>query len=367
LEGKTVIIFDDAITPVFSDYGIMLPIAASRSRKVVDELAPYIRHERFPGPVLDMEQTLSLLGKSGDVITRADIERVHSEKYVKALFSGGSDGLLRALFTAYELVGPDGKPNRYEPDKAVKPLSALFDKILGQCAGSYLACVAALKTDRHFCYFLAGGNHHARYDTGAGFCLINEIIIAARKLEAESDARTIWIIDVDVHKGCGSAELVSFMRKGAGTGILTLSIHMAHGWPLDAETLKRAVPGRAPLVPSDVEIPIDEGEEAFYVSRLEEGLKILERLTPYGSKPDIAIVVDGADPYEHDELLSSALMRLSLEQCIERDMLIYNFLQERKIPSAWIMAGGYGERAWEPPYHFLKRLSEGGGGNLVAV
>jgi acetoin utilization deacetylase AcuC-like enzyme len=110
-------------------------------------------------------------------------------------------------------------------------------------------------------------------------------------------------------------------------------------------------------LPSDVEIPIGEGEEAFYISRLEEGLKALEWLTPDSARPDIAIVVDGADPYEHDELPSSALMRLSLEQCVERDMLIYNFLRSRKIPSAWIMAGGYGERAWEPPYHFLKRLN----------
>jgi acetoin utilization deacetylase AcuC-like enzyme len=357
------IIFDDAIVSVFSDYGIMLPIAPSRARKIVDGLGAGIASPRgrFPGPVLDIRQTLALLGKSGGVVGRADIERVHSAAYVDALFS---DGLLGELLNAYELIGPDGKPNRYEPDKALRPLPELFDKILAQCAGSYLACAAALAAEQHFCYVLAGGNHHARYDTGAGFCLINEIIIAARKLQAEGSARIIWIIDVDAHKGCGSAELVSFIRGGvnpvpfeAGCDILTLSVHMARGWPLDAETLRGALPGRAPLLPSDVEIPVAEGEEAFYISRLKAGLEKLEQLTPPGTKPGIAIVVDGADPYEHDGLLSSVLMRLSLEQCIERDMLIYNFLSGRKIPSAWIMAGGYGEHAWEPPYHFLKTLA----------
>ena len=176
------IIFDDTIVSVFSDYGIMLPIEASRARKIVANLGDGIasRRGRFPGPVLDIEQTLSVLGKTDGVINRSDIERVHSAAYVNALFSDNPNGLLRELLNAYELIGVDGKPNRYEPDKAVKPLSALFDKILGQCAGSYLACAAALTTERHFCYFLAGGNHHARYDTGAGFCLINEIIIAAR-------------------------------------------------------------------------------------------------------------------------------------------------------------------------------------------
>jgi acetoin utilization deacetylase AcuC-like enzyme len=356
------IIFDNSIVSVFSDYGIMLPLIASRAKKIVDHLDPALvsASGNFPGPVLNIQQALAVLGKSNNVIKRADIERAHSAKYVNALFS---DGLSDELLNAYELIGADGKPNRYEPDNAVQPLSALFDKILAQCAGAYLACAAALAPGgrRHFCYFLAGGNHHARYDTGAGFCLINEIIIAARKLQAEGDAHIVWIIDVDAHKGCGSAELVSFIRGGKGPApfekgcdIFTLSIHMARGWPLDAETLSNSVPGRAPLIPSDVEIPIEEGEESQYVSRLADGLRELERL---GAKPDIAIVVDGADPYEHDGLLSSALLRLSLEQCVERDMLIYKFLIERKIPSAWIMAGGYGERAWEPPYHFLKNLS----------
>jgi acetoin utilization deacetylase AcuC-like enzyme len=361
------IIFDDSIVSVFSDYGIMLPIAASRAKKIVEHLGAGIASAsgHFPGPVLDIQQTLSILGKNSVPIERSDIERVHSAAYADALFSVNSDGLLRELLNAYELIDADGKPNRYEPDKAVKPLSALFDKILAQCAGSYLACAVSLATEQHFCYFLAGGNHHARYDTGAGFCLINEIVIAARKLQAEGDARIVWIIDIDAHKGCGSAELVAFMRSGVNPvsfekdcDILTLSIHMARGWPLDAETLSHALVGRAPLIPSDVEIPIEEGAESSYISRLEDGLDKLEQLMPPGVRPDIAIVVDGADPYEHDELLSSALLRLSLEQCVERDMLIYNFLSSRKIPSAWIMAGGYGERAWEPPYHFLKSLGQ---------
>ncbi|MDR2803275.1 MAG: histone deacetylase [Treponema sp.] len=359
------IIFDDSIVSDFTNYGIMIPLAASRANKIIDHLDPGVSKEgAFPGPVFDIKTALSVLGKKNGVITRADIERVHSGKYVNALFSGNG-GLLNELLNAYELIGADGKPNRYEPDRATRPLPELFDKILAQCMGSYLTCALALKNEQHFSYFLAGGNHHARYDTGAGFCLINEIIIAARKLQAENDARIIWIIDVDAHKGCGSAELVSFIRNGVNPApfepkcdIITLSIHMARGWPLDAETLRNAVPGHAPLIPSDVEIPIEEGEDAFYVSRLETGLNELMQLTPPGAKPDLAIVVDGADPYEHDGLLSSALLHLTLEQCVERDMLVFNFLRGLKIPSAWIMAGGYGERAWEPPYYFLKTAGQ---------
>jgi acetoin utilization deacetylase AcuC-like enzyme len=130
---------------------------------------------------------------------------------------------------------------------------------------------------------------------------------------------------------------------------------MAQGWPLDKESLAAAQPGRAPLVPSDIDIGIEQGEEAEYVPRLEAALGQLEELSK-GARPDLVIVVDGADPYEHDGLPSSALLGLSLEQCFERDMLIYRYVTERNIPSAWIMAGGYGERAWEPPANFLRNL-----------
>ncbi|GHU82356.1 hypothetical protein FACS189468_6480 [Spirochaetia bacterium] len=292
-----------------------------------------------------------------------------------ALFGEGPDhaeGLARALLTTYELIDDQGQPHRYEPDRAVKPLAELFNAILAQVGGTYLAARLALAEGPGFCFYLGGGMHHARYDGGAGFCLLNDIVIAARRVQAENRARLIWVVDVDAHKGDGTAELVRFARERGelgtpgGPDILTLSIHMAQGWPLDEEGLRQAFPGgtprldRAPLVPSDVEIPIEAGEEAAYVPKLEKGLAALEKLSgarrPGNPKPDLVIVVDGADPYEHDGLPSSALLKLSLEQCLERDMLIYRYLTGRRIPSAWIEAGGYGNRAWEPEAHFLRGL-----------
>jgi acetoin utilization deacetylase AcuC-like enzyme len=86
---------------------------------------------------------------------------------------------------------------------------------------------------------------------------------------------------------------------------------------------------------------------------LAEGLILLERMS---AKPDLAIVVDGADPYKFDGLPSSADLALSLDQCLERDLLVHRFLTERAIPAAWLMAGGYGSRAWEPPARFLETL-----------
>ncbi len=65
------------------------------------------------------------------------------------------------------------------------------------------------------------------------------------------------------------------------------------------------------------------------------------------------MVVMGADAYEHDELLSTDGLNLTLEEMGERDRQVYDFLGRREIPGAFLMAGGYGERAWEVHPHFL--------------
>jgi acetoin utilization deacetylase AcuC-like enzyme len=395
----------------FSNFGIMLPISSSRAERVLEYLdGNFVSGTRgdnmpFPGPVFDFASALSYLEEPGkkDIITRQDLERIHRADFIASLFGDGPEppprsraagsaaaapelsGLEKALLQAYELIDSQGRPCRYEPDRALKPLTALFQTILVQVGGTYLACRLALAPGAGFCYYLGGGMHHARYDGGSGFCLVNDIAVAIRKVQAEGRSRLVWVIDLDAHKGDGTAELVRFARdrgelappvpsrpaeNGDPAGktlrrpddadagaprILTLSVHMACGWPLDAESLALAEKGRAPLVPSDIDIGIDRGEEAHYVPRLAEGITELEDISGK-EKPDLVLVVDGADPYEHDELPSSAPLKLSLEQCLERDNFVYRYVIDRNIPSAWIQAGGYGERAWEPSAHFLKGI-----------
>ncbi|MDR1466594.1 MAG: histone deacetylase [Treponema sp.] len=351
------ILYDPAVMTVYQDYGVMIPISASRTSKIIDFL---IQNKALDNKtkVYNFAQAVSAVNVSGDIITRADLEQTHDKSFIVDLYG---QGLEKRLLIAWELIDKDGKPNRYEPEQAKKPLSALFDTILKQVSGTYLACRLAMQgTNRdNFCYYLGGGMHHARYDAGAGFCLLNDIVIAAQKILVETDSNLIWLIDVDAHKGCGSAELLQFARNAGKLNnkknILNLSIHMAYGWPLDPETIASTPFGRAPLIPCDVEIPIAENGEAEYLSELKKGVRKLEKLSD-GRKPNLAIVVNGADPYEHDGLPSSRLLRLSLEQCVERDLFIYGYLKEREIPSAWLMAGGYGERAWEPVAHFLKAI-----------
>lgn len=356
------ILYDSSVIVNYRDYGIMLPIPPDRGKRILE----YLDMENGGGKynVFDFTSANAFLGREGKAINRDDLERIHSKEYIGRLYGGGLDA---ALLNAFELVDKDGKPNRYETDRAIKPLPELFETITAQAGGTYLACLLALSggdlKKRDFCYYLGGGMHHARHDAGSGFCLINDVAAAAFKVLAEKNLSLVWIIDMDAHKGDGTAELVHFARErgelrkpGEETGksILTLSVHMAKGWPLDRESIEAAEKGRAPLLPSDVDIGIEEGEEESYLKKLAKGIRELENLS--GRKPDFALVVDGADPYEHDGLPSSGLMRLTLEQCFERDAYVYRYLQKNEIPSAWIQSGGYGERAWEPHAYFLRSV-----------
>ncbi|MDR3284169.1 MAG: histone deacetylase [Treponema sp.] len=354
------ILYDPALICDLRDYGIMVPVSPSRQ----DKIAAYLRREGADVPVHTFDSAAALLALPSPAITRTDLERVHSPAYIARLYGDRPE---QELLAAYELINPDGSYHRYEPEKALKPLAALFENTLLRVSGAYIAARLALADSagqlRHFCYYLDGGNHHARYDGPSGFCLLNDLLIAARKLQSEQCASLIWIIDVDAHKGDGSAELAAFSRerretfRGKNPEIITLSAHMATGWPLDAESLAQAQPGRAPLVPSDIDIPISPGDETRYTALLADGLAKLEQLSGE-RKPDIALVVDGADVYEKDGLASSAPLALALEQCVERDRLIFAFLQKRRIPSAWVIAGGYGEEAWKPTAWFLDSLRQ---------
>jgi acetoin utilization deacetylase AcuC-like enzyme len=357
-----VLLYDALLEMAMPQYGILIPIPPSRPQKITD----FLKERGFPLPVMNLKEAAASLGIEGAVIEREDLERVHDMAFIAELYHKDKGKLEQALLSTYELINHDGTYKRYDPSLAIKPLTDLFSVILRHVEGSYLASRLALARKgkapyEDFCFFLGGGMHHARYDSGGGFCLINDSIIAARKLQAEGRAALIWIIDVDAHKGDGSAELVQFSRKRGeifadkNPGILTLSVHMAKGWPLDDETLSNAEQGRAPLVDSDLDIPIEEHEEALYLERLADGLAEMEK-RPEGRKCDLAIVVAGADPYEKDGLPSSGLLTLSLDQCVERDRLILSFLKKRNIPSAWILAGGYGEHAWEPTARFLDSL-----------
>jgi acetoin utilization deacetylase AcuC-like enzyme len=164
-------------------------------------------------------------------------------------------------------------------------------------------------------------------------------------LQAENVIRTAWVIDLDAHKGDGTAVLTA-----EDSSITTLSIHMADGWPLDGEPYDHQGRLNPSFIPSNIDIPVAAGEDHLYVAKLKEGLEKLAS----AERPDLALVLAGADPYEKDELPSTGQLKLSLAQLKERDLLVYHFLQTDGIPRAYVIAGGYGEHSWEVDHQFVE-------------
>jgi acetoin utilization deacetylase AcuC-like enzyme len=326
------ILFDPDIPVSLFEFGIQIPIQNSRATKTFEALG---RHPNL-APVKRWHRD-----KISVALSRQDLLRVHAPAYIEDLYAG-SERLERHIMATYELIDSNGDFHRYDPERATQPLSGLFDRTLRIAAGTAQCGLLALQ--HGFCYSFSGGMHHAHTDHGSGFCLINDVAITARKLQVERGIGKVWIIDTDAHKGDGTAALTA----GDDT-IVTLSIHMARGWPLDGpRTLADGTPNPA-FTPSDIDIPIEAGEESTYLGRLQQGLEELAA----SASADLAIVVSGADPYEKDELPSTAKLKLKLEQLMARDQRVYAFLKKRSIPAAFLMAGGYGEAVWEVYAQFL--------------
>jgi acetoin utilization deacetylase AcuC-like enzyme len=184
--------------------------------------------------------------------------------------------------------------------------------------GSILAGQRALADG--FAANLTGGFHHAYADHGEGFCMIHDVAIAIRRLQADGAIRTAMVVDTDVHQGNGTAAIFSGDRS-----VFTLSIHQENNYPLPKEF-------------SDLDIGLEDrtGDDK-YLERLEKGLVAsLEKF-----QPDIAFYVGGADPYREDQLGGLALTIEGLEA---RDRLVFEQMRKRGVPIAMTLAGGYARR-----------------------
>jgi acetoin utilization deacetylase AcuC-like enzyme len=166
---------------------------------------------------------------------------------------------------------------------------------------------------------LAGGTHHAFADAGEGFCLFNDVMVAARRLQQEKLADRIVIIDCDVHQGNGTAVLAQ-----GDESIFTFSIHGAKNFPLRKE--------KSDL---DVELP-DATRDQEYLAALEPAL--FEALIR--ARADFAFYLSGADAFEGDRL---GRLKVSKNGLLRRDRLVLDALNAASLPTAVCMGGGYAE------------------------
>jgi acetoin utilization deacetylase AcuC-like enzyme len=164
---------------------------------------------------------------------------------------------------------------------------------------------------------LAGGTHHAFPHYGSGFCIFNDVAVAARVLLAEGAVARLMVIDLDVHQGDGTAAIF------AGDGrVFTLSAHAASNFPLRKQT-------------SDHDLPLaDDLDDDAYLAAVGRLLpELLEQV-----QPQLVLYNAGVDPHRDDRLGRLALSDTGL---LLRDRMVLEACLRRGIPVATVIGGGY--------------------------
>lgn len=164
---------------------------------------------------------------------------------------------------------------------------------------------------------VAGGTHHAGRDFGEGFCLMNDQAIAAAFLLKRNLAKRILMIDLDVHQGNGTAHIFEGIPE-----VYTFSMHGDKNFPFIKER-------------SDRDVGLEDGiTDFFYLKLLDENLSYLFETV----KPDFVFYQAGVDILASDKL---GKLRISAAGCRERDRMVLNHCNQRKIPIQVSMGGGY--------------------------
>jgi acetoin utilization deacetylase AcuC-like enzyme len=227
-----------------------------------------------------------------------ELARAHDRHYIDAVARGTLDA------RAMRRIGFPWTP-------------AMVERSRRSAGATIAACRSALEHGAGV--NLAGGTHHAHRDYGAGFCVFNDAPVAIRALQAESRIQRALIVDLDVHQGDGTAEILA-----DDASVHTLSLHGRNNFPF----AKRA---------SSQDVELDDGtDDASYLATLAIALPLaIER-----SRADIGIYLAGADPFVDDRLGRLALSKAGLAT---RDAMVLDALAEARIPVAIVMAGGYAE------------------------
>jgi acetoin utilization deacetylase AcuC-like enzyme len=225
-----------------------------------------------------------------------DLVLVHEEQWIHRLF-GGTISLAEAL--------------RLEIPVSEQTLNA----VRMMTGGTILAAHTAIM-NKTIAFNLGGGFHHAFAGHGEGFCAVNDIAVAIRRLQRDKLIERAMVIDCDVHQGNGTAAIFKDDDR-----VFTFSIHQRNNYP-------------ATKPASDLDIELDDNTcDKEYLARLQEGLDhAFRRFTP-----DLILYVAGADPFMEDQLGG---LLLTMDGLRARDQMVLDI----PMPIAVVLAGGYAFR-----------------------
>jgi len=260
--------------------------------------------------------------------TDAQLELVHSKEYIQGIATGGINAAMQR-----EIGFP------WSPAMAQRARHSVGATI----AAARIALAEGLAGN------IAGGTHHSYADKGGGFCVFNDIAVAAREMQAETwhlknRKINVAVIDLDVHQGNGTAHIFS-----NDTSVFTLSLHGEKNFPFRKES-------------SDLDIGLPDGcTDETYLKALSQSLRNLEERF----EPDLVFYLAGADPHEGDRL---GRLKLSYTGMRLRDLAVMNWTWEKQLPVVLCMGGGYGHdisttlavqmQTWHLAISFWKRWQE---------
>ena len=277
---------------------------------------------------------------------------VHHPDYVApgragSTYQWNKNGLVRDLLIEggypIDWIEPEPMPRRWleavhDPEYVEQVLSASVppakERRIGFAVTPFVACravrvpggtwAAALTAlERGFAANSAGGSHHALADTGAGYCVFNDLAIAAVRLVEEGRAARVLVVDCDVHQGDGTASLTA-----GRADIATYSIHAEKNFPVRKAR-------------STLDVPLSDGTgDAAYLAALEASLPPLVD----SFRPSVILYQAGVDPLGGDRLGRLALSQEGLDA---RDRLVAAMARSRGIPLASTLGGGYGADVME--------------------
>lgn len=226
------------------------------------------------------------------------LRRVHTAEYVEAVRTG------TVPRDVQRRIGFPWSPAMVE--RARRSVGATL-----QAASEALATPGGVSAN------LAGGTHHAFADRGEGFCVFNDVAVAARVLLAERRVSRLAVIDCDVHQGNGTAAIFR-----DDPSVFTFSMHGANNYPFRKET-------------SDLDVVFeDDAGDAEYLDALERHVPGLLA----SHRPDLVFYLAGADPYEADRW---GRLKLTFEGLRRRDAVVLDTCRDAGVPVAVSMAGGY--------------------------
>ncbi len=231
-----------------------------------------------------------------DPIAWPDVQRVHSPAYAQAFRDGTTDQ------RAQRRTGFQWSPELVERTR-LEVGGTLLALRLAVTHG--LACNAA------------GGTHHAHAEFGSGYCLLNDLAIAAATVLDDGLARRILMVDLDVHQGDGTAAIFAHDPR-----VFTFSMHARDNFPARKQASDRDVP-----------LARHVDDDGFMATLADELVALLERL-----QPDLVIYDAGVDVHYADRLGHLALTDRGLAR---RDRYVIETCRDRGIATAGVIGGGY--------------------------